>query len=1006
MDCAEENSFRKSQLRPPSRIKSPGRPLSEVPEAQSNARSSAIPKPGMKRPQQPSFTNPEAKRKALSEKSRVTLVDQAGEYKPQIPTAASARPVVKGTSLVGNQTNTQSHKMGSAISAGGAIVSTATKPLATLHRYQQSFSRSTSAKPVNSAPKSRSMTAMENHKKQSTIDEEQRLALRQGMQLESSLITPPETEQLFLIRKIRPTQSMQSLNSRPSQGSKREISVSTAMSKLTISDGSPKVSESEHRMNHSARRVRSATPAIHKHSSHKTSISNGSRNLKKGASGDKAMVLFHPAEQSIVAPKTPSQIPVLSKSGAVAATPATPCKNSKQSKPSDITPFLTKDSNVPAFDIEWDLKGRLNDMESMYFELKGTMKDSIKDSSLDRNVLEEAVTLYKSQNQTLEEIIKQTTTKSQNVQSELETTRQRLTESAIALDKATREHRDEVDRIRREHRDEVDSLRRDHGNSWDTLMRNHREEIYELERRKKAELEEKVQILENKLESKLEEERNRRLAEIADIERRYALESAIKESTNQQQDLTVQNLRGELNEVKDHLEKERATTGELQNLVATIRADTEQNSAKSSESMEALQKTITNLTAQVNFLESDSKAQSDSFTEMKLQLLEAKKSEEISRQKLIKEETLRRILFNQVQELKGNIRVMCRVRPTFEQDVAITQVAIPDSEKESRQLELTGPEERSAMGTITRKTHAFAFDRVFGPTTQNEEVFNEISQLVQSALDGYNVCIFCYGQTGAGKTHTMSSADGMIPRATKQIYDTATALKDKGWTYSMEGSFVEVYNEELHDLLGSSKDFGKKKHEIRHDDQKKQTTVTGLKSVTLDSPQSVESILKQADANRIVAATKSNERSSRSHSVFILKLIGRNSTTNEICEGTLNLVDLAGSERLKQSGAEGDRMKETQNINKSLSCLGDVIGALGQGKENGHIPYRNSKLTYLLQYSLGGNSKTLMFVMVSPLEQHLKETLTSLKFATKVHNTHIGTAKKTSKTRRRSNSDP
>ncbi|CAI4212922.1 unnamed protein product [Parascedosporium putredinis] len=156
-------------------------------------------------------------------------------------------------------------------------------------------------------------------------------------------------------------------------------------------------------------------------------------------------------------------------------------------------------------------------------------------------------------------------------------------------------------------------------------------------------------------------------------------------------------------------------------------------------------------------------------------------------------------------------------------------------------------------------------------------------------------------------------------------------------------------------------------------------------------------MLAEAQNNRTVAATKANERSSRSHSVFILRLVGENSATGERCEGTLNLVDLAGSERLKHSQVEGDRMRETQNINKSLSCLGDVIDALGRG--SAHVPYRNSKLTHLLQYSLGGNSKTLMFVMVSPLEAHLKETLTSLRFAAKVHNTHIGTAKATKKIR-------
>jgi len=141
-----------------------------------------------------------------------------------------------------------------------------------------------------------------------------------------------------------------------------------------------------------------------------------------------------------------------------------------------------------------------------------------------------------------------------------------------------------------------------------------------------------------------------------------------------------------------------------------------------------------------------------------------------------------------------------------------------------------------------------------------------------------------------------------------------------------------------------------------------------------------------------------NERSSRSHSVFTLRIFGCNEHTGERCEGSLNLVDLAGSERLNSSGAAGhkERLKETQNINRSLSALGDVIAALGEKGEKveKHIPYRNSKLTYLLQHSLSGHSKTLMILNLSPLAAHLNESLTSLRFATKVNNTTVGPAKK------------
>ncbi|KFY64332.1 hypothetical protein V497_01747 [Pseudogymnoascus sp. VKM F-4516 (FW-969)] len=645
----------------------------------------------------------------------------------------------------------------------------------------------------------------------------------------------------------------------------------------------------------------------------------------------------------------------------------------------------------------WDVHGRIEDMEAMYFELKDTMADT----NVERKNLEETVRHYKikllsleSKNSALE--AKKTALESQNTtsdariasqQAELDAARQRAHTMMTEADDNRRSHRIELEDAIHNHRRELDQVRRDMTEEIDRLKKTHqRNTDDEFERLDKAHREE-IRELERKNALHLEEEERRRVQDLHEVKMQITLEQQNLDLAVGNKDREIQTLREQIEQMKGELEQEQ-----------TSKATIQRSLNDSSSSVVNLEGTVRSLRDRIQFLESGSQAQSDRFALMEQQLQDALEQAKESKSKLTKEETLRRILFNQVQELKGNIRVMCRVRPTSPSE-EVAKIAYPDVEKESKELELMGPEEKSSLGTITRKTNAFTFDRTFGPSTTNEEVFGEISQLVQSALDGYNVCIFCYGQTGAGKTHTMSSADGMIPRATHMIYEKATDLQDKGWTYSMEGSFVEVYNEEIHDLLGNPREFDKVKHEIRHDEKKKQTSVTNLKSVELDSPDAVESILKRADANRSVAATKSNERSSRSHSVFILKLLGRNSTTGETSEGTLNLVDLAGSERLKQSGAEGDRMKETQNINKSLSCLGDVIGALGQGKEGGHIPYRNSKLTYLLQYSLGGNSKTLMFVMISPLEAHVKETLTSLKFATKVHNTHIGTAKKTTRDR-------
>lgn len=486
-------------------------------------------------------------------------------------------------------------------------------------------------------------------------------------------------------------------------------------------------------------------------------------------------------------------------------------------------------------------------------------------------------------------------------------------------------HRKELEHLTRDTRDQVERMRKEHKDEMDDLNRSRKEELQERER---------------DLRSELEEERSRRVREVQELTTQFALQRQNTDIDLSTKDREMQSLRSQLNETQAKLDSSTALVNNMNDKLAESAA----NAITLDTSMRAMK-------AKIDFLESDNQAQSTAFQEIHQKMQDAVDHAAAAQEKLRQEETLRRKLHNQVQELKGNIRVFCRVRPTLgDEEDQRADIAFPDAETDSKEVAVQGPEQKSAMGTVSRPVTGFSFDRVFAPSSQNAEIFDEISQLVQSALDGYNVCIFCYGQTGSGKTYTMSSVDGMIPRAVTQIYESAKELEDKGWKYSMEGSFVEVYNETINDLLGKAEDWEKKKHEIRQDTVKCKTSVTDVEIVHLDSPDRVNSILDQATRNRRVAATAANSRSSRSHSVFILKLTGENSITGERSEGTLNLVDLAGSERLGHSQATGDRLRETQNINKSLSCLGDVIGALGQGKDGKHVPYRNSKVSFFFLF--------------------------------------------------------
>ncbi|XP_071881163.1 carboxy-terminal kinesin 2 isoform X1 [Anas platyrhynchos] len=356
----------------------------------------------------------------------------------------------------------------------------------------------------------------------------------------------------------------------------------------------------------------------------------------------------------------------------------------------------------------------------------------------------------------------------------------------------------------------------------------------------------------------------------------------------------------------------------------------------------------------------------------------------------------RRCLHNQLQELKGNIRVFCRVRPLLaaeqEAQKGLEHLHFPPEDNKTLVLCRT---EGSHTGRRGEVRYDFSFDRVFPPGASQEDVFEEIALLVQSALDGYPVCIFAYGQTGSGKTYTMEGpggADptswGVIPRAVRHLFGGARQLEHKGWQYSFSASFLEIYNEALRDLLGGDRGG---ELEIRHvSSASKELHVPNLRCVPVASEDEVLGLLQTAASKRSVARTALNDRSSRSHCVFQLHIQGSNASRALRCSSVLSLVDLAGSERLDKCQASGQRLRETQAINSSLATLGLVIMAISNKEP--HVPYRNSKLTYLLQNSLRGNAKMLMFVNISPLEENFAESLNSLRFASKVNECMVGTA--------------
>ncbi|XP_016977079.2 kinesin-like protein KIF3A [Drosophila rhopaloa] len=332
-----------------------------------------------------------------------------------------------------------------------------------------------------------------------------------------------------------------------------------------------------------------------------------------------------------------------------------------------------------------------------------------------------------------------------------------------------------------------------------------------------------------------------------------------------------------------------------------------------------------------------------------------------------------------------NVRVVVRTRPMDKNELSAGALSAISVDKINRAITVMKPNP-----TANEPPKTYYFDNVFdGGSNQMDLYVDTARPIVDKVLEGYNGTILAYGQTGTGKTYTMSGnpdspqTKGIIPNAFAHIFGHIAKAKENQ-KFLVRVSYMEIYNEEVRDLLG--KDVGKSLEVKERPDIG--VFVKDLSGYVVHNADDLENIMRLGNKNRAVGATKMNEESSRSHAIFSITVerseLGEGGAQH-VRMGKLQLVDLAGSERQSKTQASGQRLKEATKINLSLSVLGNVISALVDGKST-HIPYRNSKLTRLLQDSLGGNSKTVMCATISPADSNYMETISTLRYASRAKN--------------------
>jgi len=345
---------------------------------------------------------------------------------------------------------------------------------------------------------------------------------------------------------------------------------------------------------------------------------------------------------------------------------------------------------------------------------------------------------------------------------------------------------------------------------------------------------------------------------------------------------------------------------------------------------------------------------------------------------------------NKLPDIQSHIRVFCRIRPVLPREEGRIVSA---TRKDELTAEIVRPQ--TTYSGMRQQTRLMQFDAVFGPAHSQEDVFEEVQELVQSAVDGYNVTILSYGQTGAGKTYTMYGHEGdhrgIAPRTIEAVFAKLRDLDAARFCPVVSVNLVELYNNNFRDLLNhpARSAYGHTSlHSthmgVRRESRAGECATNLAQDIVVSGVEELQKLLQHGIGQRHVASTVLNPDSSRSHMILTISLDIFDKESQARFMGKIRICDLAGAERQKKTGATGEAMKEAIEINKALTALGDVIESVARSK--GPVSYRSHKLTHLLSDSLGGSAKTAMFVNVSPCVDDVEETLNALAYASRVRN--------------------